>query len=555
MGIILKHFFRILTIVLVVFFSISARESYGQDVSATVGIGTSYSASTSITICSGETVTMFATASTDEIEFLYWQYKNSSGVWVDFNVEFGAYHLYPFEQIFTSPDNKNARLYRARYFKVNSITEYYTNECSISIRPGSRAGGLATRTYTICNGTTPPDMTLIGTVGTNIRWQSSFTSITGTYTDMSPAITTVTLPGSAINKFQTGYYRAIVQNSNCPADTLSPPITVNVTPLSNGGTASISSGTSTICYNTATPTITLSGSVGTVTWQSSSTPGTGFVDIAGTSSPVIDATASKYYRAKAVSGGCSVAYSNEVLVTVSAITVAGNISPSTQTICFNATPTALTLNGYTGTIQWQSSLTAVGGYTDIVGQTSAILPSGSISNTTSMFYQAVVTSGVCPSATVTATVNVDPTSVGGTASIASGTATICYNGTAPTITLAGQVGTVIWQSSSTSGTGFADIGTGTSPTVSKIATKYYRAKVTSGVCSIAYSNEILVTVSPTSVAGNITPSTQTICYNATPTALTLGGYTGSIQWQSSLTAVGGFNDIVGQTSAILPSGS
>jgi len=118
LGIILKHFFRFFTILLVITFSISAKESYGQVVEATVGIGTSYSTSTSITICSGETVTMFATASVDEIEFLYWQYKNASGVWVDFNVEFGAIHLYPFEQIFTSPDNKTARLLEQGIIKL-----------------------------------------------------------------------------------------------------------------------------------------------------------------------------------------------------------------------------------------------------------------------------------------------------------------------------------------------------------------------------------------------------------------------------------------------------
>ena len=154
MGIILKHFFRFFTILLVITFSISAKESYGQEVELTVGIGTSTSTSTSITICSGEIVTLFATASVDEIESLYWQYKDASGKWVNFNVEFNAYHLYPFEQIFTSPDSKNARLYRARYFKMGSATEYLTNECSIAIRPGSRAGGLVTRNYTICNGST-----------------------------------------------------------------------------------------------------------------------------------------------------------------------------------------------------------------------------------------------------------------------------------------------------------------------------------------------------------------------------------------------------------------
>ncbi|MCX6331495.1 MAG: hypothetical protein NTZ82_02540, partial [Bacteroidetes bacterium] len=224
------------------------------------------------------------------------------------------------------------------------------------------------------------------------------------------------------------------------------------------------------------------------------------------------------------------------------------------------TPTAITLTNPVGTIQWQVSTTIGGTYTDMVGQTSATLPVGSISNTATQYYKAVVTSGVCASDNVTVAVNVNPTSVGGTASITSGNATICKTFTAPSIKLVGNTGTIQWQSATSAGGAYADIAGQTSAilpsaSISNTTTKYYRAKVTSGVCTEDYSNEILVTVDPTSKASTQNLSPQTICFNTTPTAITLTNPVGTIQWQVSTTIGGTYTDMVGQTSATLPVGS
>jgi hypothetical protein len=332
-----------------------------------------------------------------------------------------------------------------------------------------------------------------------------------------------------------------------------------------GGTASITSGNATICKTFTAPTITLVGSTGTIQWQSSLTSGGTFSDIAGQTSAILPSasisnTTTKYYRAKVTSGVCTEDYSNEILVTVDPTSKASTQNLSPQTICINTTPTAITLTNPVGTIQWQVSTTIGGTYTDMVGQTSATLPISSISNTATQYYKAVVTSGVCASDNAIATVNVDPTSVGGTASITSGNATICKTFTAPSIKLVGNTGTIQWESSSTSGTGFTPIVGQTSAilpsaSISNTTTKYYRAKVTSGVCTQDYSNEILVTVSPTSYAGAPSPLTQTICINTTPTAITLTSPVGTIQWQSAAIIGGTYTDMVGETSATLPAAS
>src|SRR5258708_29413990 len=104
--------------------------------------------------------------------------------------------------------------------------------------------------------------------------------------------------------------------------------------------------------------------------------------------------------------------------------------------------TTITLAGNTGTIEWQSR-TGANAFADLAGETSATLSTGALAVTTD--FQAVVTSGTCAPATSTvATVVVNQTSVGGTAS---GTASPICAGGLTTITLAGNTGTIQWQRS------------------------------------------------------------------------------------------------------------
>ena len=79
--------------------------------------------------------------------------------------------------------------------------------------------------------------------------------------------------------------------------------------------------------------------------------------------------------------------------TVSTASVGGTISGSTS-VYSGTNTTTLTLTGYTGTIQWQSSLDDVT-FTDISGATSATYTATNVTATT--YYRAVVTNGACTS--------------------------------------------------------------------------------------------------------------------------------------------------------------
>ena len=93
-------------------------------------------------------------------------------------------------------------------------------------------------------------------------------------------------------------------------------------------------------------------------------------------------------------------------------------------------------------------------------------------------------------------VTVNPTSVAGTVSA---NQTICSGSQPAAITLTGNTGTIQWQSS-TDNVSFSDISGETTNTLSSAtigtltATKYFRAIVTSGVCTLVTSATITITV-------------------------------------------------------------
>ena len=261
-------------------------------------------------------------------------------------------------------------------------------------------------------------------------------------------------------------------------------------------------------------------------------------------------TTTTYTATYTSSFGCT--STSTVTVTVSPTSVAGTATATDSTIC-SGSSTSLTLNGYTGSIQWQSSANGSTGWTNVSGATSASLTTANLTATT--YYKAVVTSGVCSSATSNVvTVTVSPTSVAGTASAAA--STLC-SGTSTTLTLSGSTGSIQWQEASSATGPWTDVSGATSVTLNTgnlTATTYYQAVVTSGVCSSVTSNSVTVTVVPVSVAGTASALSTQFCAGL-GTSLSLTGNTGSIQWQQASSATGPWTNVSGATSASLSTGN
>ncbi|MBY0485619.1 MAG: hypothetical protein K2P85_00270, partial [Flavobacteriaceae bacterium] len=220
-------------------------------------------------------------------------------------------------------------------------------------------------------------------------------------------------------------------------------------------------------------------------------------------------------------GNCS---SNaSITITVNPTSVAGNITGA-GSVCTGTNSTTLTLNGSTGTIQWQSS-SDNSNFSDISGEIGTTYTVTNLATTT--YYRAVVTSGICTSATTTSvTVAVNPTSVSG--SISGGGVSVCAGTNSTILTLTGNTGTIQWQSSSDNVTFNTISGqTGSTYTATNInATTYYRALVTSGACASATTTSEVITIKINVAITSISASANPICASATAT-LTANGVVGT----------------------------
>ncbi|MEC4005923.1 hypothetical protein OX283_014735, partial [Flavobacterium sp. SUN052] len=347
--------------------------------------------------------------------------------------------------------------YYYRLRATDGTPSVYSNV--ITVNPASR-GGSVTADQTICSGTAPATLTLSGNNGTVVKWQSATnTAFTGAV-DISN--TTSTLTGAAIGTLTTTtYFRAVVQSfSNPTANSAYATITVTQSPTfanlqsppsgaicqtgtfdaygqvyQAGVTEAAGAGagiTAEFGYSTTNnnPSTWTNWSTATFNVQSGNND-----EYKYTFTPPSSGTF--YYTFRYRQGTCAYVYGgynsgfwngttnvNGSLV-VSATAVAGTANTS-QTICSGLTPSALTLNGSVGSIQWQSS-TDNSTFSAISGQTSATLTLGALTTTT--YYRAFITSGSCPSATsntVTITVIQSPT-FANLQSPPSGT--ICQSGT------------------------------------------------------------------------------------------------------------------------------
>ena len=189
--------------------------------------------------------------------------------------------------------------------------------------------------------------------------------------------------------------------------------------------------------------------------------------------------------------------------------------------------------------------------------------------TASIAYRAVVTSGVCSSATTAIRVVTVSQPVPG---IISGTAALCIPNTGTALTLTGSIGTIVWQKSvnwtAATPTWTAITGaTGTTLTATQMGaltvSTAFRAVVTNGACQSTTSN-FVVMANPKPVSANISANTTSPSGATSASALCIDlttiktftipstGYVGSIQWQTVASATAPttatvWTDIVGAT--------
>ena len=182
---------------------------------------------------------------------------------------------------------------------------------TIIVNPNGNGGTISGGGVNVCTGTNSTNLTLSGYTGSIVRWQYSSTS------DFSSDINDVantTASLTATNLTATRYYRAFVSGGSC-GSSYSDITSIIVDAASNAGTIS---GVATACEDINSTTLTLSGNVGTIQWQSSTNNVT-FNNISGETSATYTSTnlsATTYYRVNVTSGSCGTATSATHTITV-----------------------------------------------------------------------------------------------------------------------------------------------------------------------------------------------------------------------------------------------
>lgn len=383
--------------------------------------------------------------------------------------------------------------------------------------------GSVTSDATVCASSNSGTLNLSGQVGSVQLWQSS---INGGASWSS--ITNTTTSQSYTNLTQTTLYRAVVRSGVCPAleSTIA---TITVNPATNAG---ITSGATTVCENTNSGSISLSGQVGAIIQWQTSPNGSSWSNVANTSNSITytNLTTTTHYRAVVQSGVCPQANSNVSIVTVNPNTVGGMVG-SDASVCASGNSGTLNLTGNTGTVQiWQSSVNGGASWSSIPNTS---LSQGYINLNQTTLYRAVVQSGVCPAIeSAPATITVSQTPIGGTVNSSLNACSGTNNGV---LNLVGYSGIIEKWQSSPNGTAWTDIANTTdSQNFSGLtATTHYRAVVDNGPCASVNAVSAIVTIIPSSNGGTVSTN-QDICADENALPVSVSGQNGSvIRWEKS----------------------
>ena len=336
-------------------------------------------------------------------------------------------------------------------------------------------------------------------------------------------------PNTAINSFNSsGLYSVTVSNSYLCSATASQYVTVYPN-LS----ATISGGTSPICYNTSPGTFTANGGGGTGSytylWYLNNVS-TG-IDTQTYNPGALTANAAIYCAV--TSASCGTVNTSTTGITVDE-NLSATISGGTSPICYNTSPGTFTANGGGGT----------GSYTYLwyknnasTGITTPTYTPGALTANTSIY--CAITSGACGTVNSAATTITVGASL--TATISGGTSPICYNTSPGTYTATGLGGngsyTYLWylNGASTGVTGKTYM-----PVLTANASIY--CAVTSGTCGTVNTTASPVTVEA-DLSAAISGGASPICYNSAPGTylVTPGGGLGSTTYSDVVNFTGTSN--------------
>ena len=419
----------------------------------------------------------------------------------------------------------------------NNKCSAQTNTFTITVNPALSAS-ISGGSSPICSGNSPGTFTATASGGNGTytyQWYNSSGAIGGA------TASTYTAPTLSANN---SYYAVVSSGGGCGSVTTNTiAITINATV-----SATISGGSTTICYSTSpgTFTATASGGNGVYTYQWYNSSGAiGGATASTYTAPTLTAN-NAYYAVVSSGGGCGSATTSTTSVTVRPALTA-TLTGGTTPICTGTSPGTFTVTavGASGvyTYQWYNASGPLPGST----ASTYTAPTLTANN---QYYASVTDGSGCGSVSTTPAVIVvqAPTVTGGGV-----IAPICQGGT--TAALGGSFGgtatSAVWTDGGAGGS-FANNGGATPNTATYTASASAPASVTltlttaGGACGTASTtNTVTVNPNPTVTAG---PGLSAICQGGTTPALggSFGGGASSAIWTDG--GVGGtFTNNTGTT--------
>lgn len=402
----------------------------------------------------------------------------------------------------------------------------------------------------VCDPATASFTVASSTPGVSYQWQSA-PSATGTFINIIGATSASYTTGASTGLNGTVYH-AIVYTQCATITSSNATLTVNTA-------ASIStqpSDQSACTGNTATFTVSATGTGVTYQWQSSATltgtytnvaVGTGGNTNTYTTEPLSVST-NRYYRVIVSTTACPASITSNDATLTTRVTTAINTQPTAQTVCAPGSAIfSVAAVGTGATYQWQvSTAAAPATFVNVSSGTGANTDTYNTGATTASMngnnYRVIVT-GSCNTVTSNAvqlTVNTAPA-----ISAAPQAVTICSGSDAVfNVTANGTALTYAWQSSTSFGgtytavPGAASSATLTIPAATAALNGTYYRVVISGTCTPAVtSTPVLLTVN-TAININTNTTDASVCYsvagpNNSSFSVAATGTAASYQWQVS----------------------
>jgi hypothetical protein len=508
-------------------------------------------------ICLGGTSLLSATVTGGSTQRQYhWQSSPDGSIWTDIGVNNTNYTF--------NPSVLGVTQFRIRVSDpVLGCNQPFSNAVVVTVSEDAAVTISATQNEVCTNEPIVLSASVTGGSPALVyHWQSSADGFSG-WTDVGVSNTNYSPPTGTAGLV---YYRVRLVDTNpgC-AQPNSSALSIRVF---NDAAISINATATEVCVDgSSTLSATVTGGSTSINyhWQSSPDGVGNWTDIGASDAAYVVPTTvagTYYFRARVEDpiAGCDDPVSNVITVIVNPDAQISAVVDNAE-VCVGgvATLTATLTGGSSGaSIQWQTSMTTGGPWTDIPGATISVYnaPTNGAGTT---YYQVQVIDPNSDCATPTSnevSVQVNPDA---TVSANVDNAEICIDGIATlTASLTGgsSAATLQWQNSSAFGGPFADISGATNTTYIAPSTiagvTYYRVRVIDpgSDCSQPNSNVASVTVQPDAqVSANVNNAEVCVGGSALLTATVTGGSGAlTLQWQNSAVAGGPYANITGATS-------